>query len=142
MGWGGHSNYSGDGTQTLHYNFLAWAKCATEDEIMDQEWLKYRKTVIPKDKIPIFQKNIKKVIKKMPKSKYWNESNAIDWQMLLALFVDNKLPVPRVIFEKGLDATNYLMGEHSDDFENPGARRRCLRVFAEKAKKLQIIKKN
>ena len=134
MGWCGYSIYSGDGTQTRHYDFLVWAKCATVDEIMDGDWLKYGKTVIPKDKQPIFIKNIDKVIKKMPKSKYWTEDTALEWQMLLALFLDNKLTVPKIILEKGVDATNYLMEDHCEDFDVPGLRRSALKRFLKRTK--------
>lgn len=137
MGWFGHNIYDGDGTQTVHYNFLKWAKCGTEDQI--SEWLEYNKTIIPAEKIAIFQKNIDKVLKKMPKVKYWNEYAAIEWQMLLALFVDNKIPVPKLILEKGIDATYYLMQDDADEFDEPGKRRRCLKAFIKKAEDLKII---
>jgi hypothetical protein len=136
MGWCGHTNYSGDGTQTCHYDYLKWAKAGTEDEIFENEWLSLRKTKIPNDRIPIFIKNIDLVLKKMPKSKYWNEYSAIAWQMLLSLFLDNKIKeCPKTVVEKGIEASEYLLGEHSAEFNSPSARRKSIKAFINKAKK-------
>ena len=141
MGWCGYDIYDGDDTQTLHYDFLVLTKCAkNDDEIYTGEWLG-DKTIIPDEKIPVFQANIDEVIKKMPKSKFWTEDSALEWQMLLALFVDNKLSVPKLIFEKGVEATEYLMTDDIiDSYTDPKERRRCLRRFINKAKKLKTIK--
>jgi hypothetical protein len=135
MGWGGYTNYSGDGTQTQHYSYLEWAKVATENEIMDGDWLGYRKTKIPNDKIPIFIKNIDLVLKKMPSHKFWSEYDAIDWQMLLSLFLDNKIKeCPKIVIEKGIEASEYLLGEHSDGFDEPSKRRKHIKNFITNAK--------
>jgi hypothetical protein len=142
MGWFSYHVYGGDDTQTQHYNFLKWAKCGTEDEIMDNEWLGLRGTKIPKDRISIFEKNIDKVLKKMPKSKYWNDENAIEWQMLLSLFLDNKLKVPTIVKQKGIDATEYLCGKHAADFTNPKLRIRNLKRFIERVAKLETYEIN
>jgi hypothetical protein len=140
MGWCGDGLYDGDGTQALHYDFLQQAKCATEDEIFDNDWLG-KKTLIPEDRIPIFEKNIDLVLKKMPYKKFWNEDIALEWQMLLALFVDNKLKVPKIIRDKGIEATEFLCGPDASEFNNPSNRRRKLRSFIEKAKKLKVKRK-
>jgi len=129
MGWGGYGIYDGDGTQTCHYDFIVWSGCATEDEIYDGEWLKLNKTKIPVDRLSIFEKNIGKVIKKMPKVKFWNENKAIEWQMLLSLLLDNKIKPPAVVKKNGILATEFLMGEHASDFCSPAARRAILRRF-------------
>lgn len=138
MGWSGYGIYDGDGTQTDHINFLVWAKCARQDTILDDGWLGY-KTIIPKDKISIFEKNIGLILKKMPKMKRVNEFNAIQWHMLLALFVDNKLKVPQVVMDNGILATDYLCGDHAADFDNPQSRRKVLKYFIKKALKSEVI---
>ena len=137
MGWSGYSNYSGDGTQTCHYKFLTLSGAAkNDDEIYDGDWLTYKGTIIPKDRISLFKKGLPKVLKKMPKTKFWNEDNAIEWQMLLHLFMDNKIKVPTIVKKNGITAAEYLMEDHARDFDNPQARRYHLRKFIEKAKKL------
>jgi len=139
MGWSGYSIYSGDDTQTQHYDFLVKAKVVkNDDEIFDGEWLTCRGTIIPKHKIPLFIKNIGKIKLRVPK--FWDEDSAIEHQMLLALFVDNKLPVPRNIFDNGIIATEYLMGGHAADFDKPSLRRAALKRFIVRAKKLKIAK--
>lgn len=136
MGWYNYDIYGGDETQTRHYNFLKWAKVATEDQIFNEGWLMIRKTKIPNDKIPIFEKNLDKVIKNMPKCKFWDEDKAIEWQMLLALCLDNKIYPSGIIREKGKEATEYLMGEHASDFTKPSKRRAALRNFLKRLNKI------
>lgn len=131
MGWSGYTIYSGDGTQTRHYDFLKWAKVASEDEVFDNNWLQYNKTVVPKDKISILVKNIGLIVNKIPKFKFLNEDSAIEWQMLAALLLDNKIKVPKLIKQKAKEATEYLIQE-SGDFDKPYLRRKHLRKFLEK----------
>jgi hypothetical protein len=141
MGWIGYGIYDGDGTQTSHYNFLTLSKCAKDDdEILDNNWLTVNGTKIPKDRQPIFISNVDKILKKMPKSKFWNEDSAIEWQMLLALFLDNKIYPPKIVFDKGILATEYLIEHCSDDFDVPGFRKRALRNFIKKVK--NVFKNN
>lgn len=132
MGWWGYSIYDGDETQTLHYNFLEWAKVATEDEIFDGDWLECEKTVVPKDKIPILKKNLGLILKKMKSPKYWNEDAALSWQMLAALLLDNNIKLPKIVKDKAKDATIYLMGEHAVDFDSTVKRRNQLKKFLQK----------
>jgi len=100
MGWFGYGIYDGDDTQSRHYKFLVLSGCAkNDDEIYDGEWVGL-KTTIPKDKIPIFIKGIPKILKKMPKCKFWNEDRALEWQMLLSLFLDNNITPTKEIKEK------------------------------------------
>lgn len=147
MGWAGYGIYDGDGTMSCHYDFLNFAKVSSDDNEIGN-WMSLKGTILPKEKIPILQKNINLVLKKMPKIKLskteenWNtkdspgESNALEWQMLLALFVDNKVVPPKEVYDTGVKATLYLMGEHSDDFNKPGLRRKTLKNFVKKAEKL------
>ena len=134
MGWCGYCIYCGDETQTSHYSYVEWAKIGMDDNdlmgCMDQ------KTILPKNKWELFQKKIKKVLKKMPKVKFWDDDGAIEWQMLLALYVDNKTKPPAKIRKMGIEATEYLMGEHASEFNKPQNRRRVLRNFIKKAKAL------
>jgi hypothetical protein len=135
MGWCGYCIYCGDGTQTCHYNFIKWARIHLKtDDLM--ECMDEGGTILPKDKWKLFCKNIKNVLCKMPKAKYFNEYTAIEWQMLLALYVDNKTKPPAKIRKMGIEATEYLMGEHSSEFDKPQNRRRVLRNFIKKAKSL------
>lgn len=136
MGWIGHGLYDGDGTQSRHYDFIRWGKCATEEEIYDGDWLRFSKTVIPKTRKEILEKNIGLVIKKMPKVKFWNEDKAIEWQMLLALLLDNKITPPSIVKRNGILGTEYLMEEHASEFDSPGSRRRVLRNFIKRAKSI------
>lgn len=133
MGWFGYGIYSGDNTQTCHYDFLEWLGFK-EKEI--ESWLG-NKTKIPKKHIETLKNGLAKIIKKMPKRKYFTEdSDAIEWQMLLALLLDNKIKPNKIIYEKGISATNYLMGKHADDFDAPPIRRAALRRFIKRAEKL------
>ena len=135
MGWAGYGIYDGDGTQTCHYTFIKWSKCATESDVFDEEWLTYRKTKIPKNKIANFKRNIKNVVVKMPKiKKFWDEYKAIEWQMLLALLLDNEIKPPSIIKRNGILASEFLMGEHASEFDKPAIRRRVLRNFIKRAK--------
>jgi hypothetical protein len=131
MGWFGHGIYDGDDTQTQHYTMISVTGCATEDEIYAGDWIGW-KTKIPSSKIQSFIDGIPKILKKMPACKFFNVDKALKWQMLLALFVDNKISPPDIIKRNGLLATEYLMGEDADDFTSPSGRRRVLRRFIKK----------
>jgi hypothetical protein len=132
MGWYGYGIYDGDGTQTLHYDFIKWSKCCVDDDIIC-DWLTDTGTKIPFDKLKSFKKGIPLVLKRMPKiKKYWLDDDAIVWQMLLSLFIDNKIPIPKIIKENGKSATKFLMGEHAEDFTNVSARRKRLNSFLKK----------
>jgi hypothetical protein len=136
MGWYGYCIYCGDDTQTRHYDFFKWGKIASDYEITENDWLTNKGTIIPKIYIDKFIKNIPLILKKMPKVKFWNEDNAIEWQMLLALFIDNNIKPPKEILSNGITATEYLMEEHAADFNNPSLRRKHLKNFIKKAKNL------
>lgn len=135
MGWFSNGIYGGDETQTCHLNFIKWAKLGVhEDEYY--EWMKINKTVIPKEYRKLFLKNIDLVLKKIKTPKYWTEISAIDWQMLLALFVDNDIKPPRVVYKNGIIGTVYLMEEHASEFDVPSQRRRVLKNFIKKTNRL------
>lgn len=154
MGWTGYGLYEGDGTQTCHYSFMEWAGWKDEDSVReaisidDDKFFKIAngeikrviyKTKLTNDMKTVLTKNIDKVLKKMPKLTkfgFKNESNAIDWQMLLALFVDNKLLPPKSVIDNGILATEYLLGSHADLFDRPAKRRAVLRNFIKKINKL------
>lgn len=137
MGWFAYDIYGGDDTQTRHYDFLKWSDTAKENQIMEEDWLMIRKTKIPKQYIDKFVTGVPKILKKIkPRTpKHWNDDSAIEWQMLLALFLDNDIKPPLEILNNGISATEYLMGEHAADFDNTSLRRRNLRNFIKKAKK-------
>ena len=84
-----------------------------DDEVF--EWMSSRKTNIPQDRRHLLRKNYKLLLNKMPKN-INDEDNALEWQMLLALFVDNKVKPPKIILEQGIKATKWLMGEHASEF--------------------------
>ena len=149
MGWFGYGIYDGDGTQTCHYDFFDWAKM--KPDIKDGhrrsdyfgEFLTIKGTILPKDDWDVFVKNINLVLKKMPKCNYKSqyidmECSAIEWQMLLSLFIDNKTKAPEIVYKNGIEATNFLMGEHASNFNKPSSRRRVLKNFAIKAEKNQF----
>lgn len=136
MGWGGYGLYDGDGTQTCHYDFLIKSGAAkNDDEIYDNDWLQYKRTVIPKDRINIFKNGMNKILKKKKTPMWWDEDKAIESQMLLSLYIDNKIKPPKIVKKLGIEATKYLMGNHASDFDNPSARRAVLRRFIEKVNK-------
>lgn len=131
MGWLGYSIYGGDDTQTQHLGFLRKAGLKlSDDEEMDL--LGINKTKIPKELLGKFKKNIPLLIKKMPNAIHWNEDKALEWQMLAALLLDNKIPLPKKLKKKAIEATEYLMNDHADDFIEPVKRRQVLRKFLEK----------
>jgi hypothetical protein len=142
MGWSGYGLYDGDCTQSCHFNFIEWAEISDDyDEIF--EWVS-NKTVLPEDKKKILEKNAAKIWAKMPKvDKYFctkrdsaPEIDALQYQMLLSLFVDNNIKPPKYIYDKGIEATEFLSGEHASEFDYPGRRRSVLKRFAAKATKL------
>lgn len=134
MGWFGYGIYDGDETITRHIDFLKWAKvCESEDDALDH--LGGRATILTEAEIKVLKKNIKLILNKMPKQiKY--EDDAIEWQMLLALFVDNGIKPSKVIFDRGIEATNFLMGQHAEDFDEPVRRKKNLRNFIARAKRI------
>ena len=140
MGWIGHNIYDGDDTQTIHYNYLKWSKVSSSDDEIS-EWLRVRGTKIPKDKLHLLKQNQKLLLKKVKVPKYWTEWAALDWQMLLSLFIDNNIKPCKEIYQRGIEATYYLMGEHASDFDNPYYRRLCLKRFMNKARKVYTEQK-
>jgi len=135
MGWFGHGIYDGDETQTRHYDFIKWAKIEKDEDIL-YEWIGMRKTKIPKHKLYLLSKNYELIIKKIGKiPKYWNEDNAIEWQMLLSLFIDNCVKAPKIIYDAGILASEYLLSDYAEEYDYPSRRRRALRNFIEKANK-------
>lgn len=135
MGWFGYGKYDSDDTQTQHITFCEWAELPEEaDEICDN-WLKRNKTKIPQEYLILFKKNISKVLSKMNNNKFWDEDKAIEWQMLACLFLDNNIKIPKIIKDNGILATEFLLGEHSSDFGEPGRRRAALRRLLKQIKK-------
>jgi hypothetical protein len=133
MGWFGYGLYDGDDTQTCHIGFIKTAiPSLSEDDIF--EFLKSRRTLIPDSLVLRFRKGIPFILKKIkaPNLARWNEDKAIDWQMLLALFVDNDIQVPHKVLVYGMLACHYLMGDHAADFNEPSRRRAALRRFMKK----------
>ena len=141
MGWFGYGIYDGDGTQTCHLDFCKWAKLYQKDD--DLTWqdkhLKIKGTILNPEERQQLLENYLLVIKRMPKiKKYWNEYDAVTWQMLLALFLDNKLKAPKEIFNNGISATEYLSSTGIiQSYCNPQARKRVLNNFIKKALKNQ-----
>ena len=139
MGWCGYGLYDGDETQTCHYDFMKWAGWkGDEDDLGD--CLQYRKTKLTDDMKVLLANNIDKVLKKMPKLNkfgFQGEEDAIEWQMLLSLFSDNKLVPPKVVFDNGILATEYLL-QHDCTliFNNPAKRKAVLRGFIKRVKKM------
>lgn len=138
MGWFGYNIYGGDGTQTCHYAFLKRAKIGKNDDERG-ELMSTGKTILNPEMQKLLRKNISLVLNKMPKvprSKFvmFDEDSAIEWQMLLALFVDNKMTPTKEIFINGINASEYLMEDHAKEFNSPYRRRKCLKRFMDKAK--------
>jgi hypothetical protein len=145
MGWFGYGIYDGDETQTLHYLFMKWAGWKDEDAL--KECLMKNKTKLTSEMKDILVKNIEKVLNKMPKfdektilidSEHKCEYKAKDWHMLLALYLDNKLDVPKVIWEKGILGATYLK-KQAVEFDDPQKRRAVLNSFIRKSKKAVVV---
>jgi hypothetical protein len=148
MGWFGYGIYDGDDTQSLHYDWLVKIGVYKNiDDAIDGDII-LRKTKIPKDKIHLLIKNWRKIANSLSKkieTGKWDthghdEGRALEWQMLLALFNDNNLKAPKLVFKMGIEGTKFLMGEHSSDFDKPSSRRAALKRFIEKSYKLQGIR--
>lgn len=145
MGWSGYNLYSGDGTQTCHIDFLINAGVFKNyddyfeyEEENDIAVLLLNRTKLTKEQQKVLSKNVKKVLKKMPKlyrGEFRDEDDAVEWQMLLSLFVDNHMKAPKEIYEMGVRATNYLMCLHASEFDDPSRRRQKLRAFIKRAEK-------
>jgi hypothetical protein len=132
MGWFGHGIYDGDETQTQHLDFIKWAKIEKQDAA--HNFLKVRRTVLPKEKIYLLNKNSGLILKRMKKLK--DVDSAISWQMLLSLYIDNKIIPNKKIIKQGILATKYLMGQHASEYDNPHLRRRNLRNFIKRVDKV------
>lgn len=146
MGWSGSGIYDGDETQTQHILFMEWLGFK-QDKLEDI--LGVNKTKLTEQMIVKLVKHHKKIAKKMqkihPKFKFRTEDDAFTWQMLLALFIDNKLfsytgpdnnPFTLFsldVFENGITATEYLKEQFADDYDNPSERKRKLNAFIRKA---------
>ena len=137
MGWFGYNTYGGDGTQSCHYNYLVWSKVfKNDDAVMDSGVLDSLKTKLNKQQKVIFSKNWKKVFSKIDRKKIKYDDDAIQIQMLAAIFIDNELSIPKKLYKKLEIAIDYLLGQHSDEFDKPFARRNSLKKFLKQAKKL------
>ena len=136
MGWCGYGLYDGDETQTCHYDFMKWAGWKGDVE----DCLQLKKTKLTDDMKVLLANNIDKVLKKMPKLNkfgFQGEEDAIEWQMLLSLFSDNKLVPPKVVFDNGILATEYLLQHDCTlTFNNPAKRKAVLRGFIKRVKKM------
>lgn len=133
MGWFGYGLYDGDCTQTCHIDFIKWAiPHLREDDAYD--CLNSRRTILPEKYIKRFKKGIPHILGKIktPNLARWNEDLAIEWQMLLALFVDNNLKIPHKVLVYGILACHYLLGEHAKDFNEPSKRRASIKRFMKK----------
>jgi hypothetical protein len=148
MGWFGYGIYDGDDTQSLHYTWLVKiGVCRDLDDAIDSGIVGCT-TKIPKNKIYLLIKNWRKIASSLSKkieTGEWDkhghdEGRALEWQMLLALFNDNNLKAPKLVFKMGIEGTKFLMGEHSSDFDRPSSRRATLKRFIEKSYKLQGIR--
>ena len=144
MGWSGYGLYDGDGTQTCHIMFMERAgyKEKHDDEFFDI--LNPDGTVLTAEMKKILRQNINKVLVKMPKlsksvatnNQYFKEEDdAIEWQMLLSLYLDNNMKPPKIVRDLGIYATESLIDKWSDNFNNPGARKRVLKNFIKRASK-------
>ena len=135
MGWYGYGNYDGDVTQTQHIDFLKWAKVVkTDDQAMD--CFSEKRTILSKEQKLILKKNVNLILKRLPKI-VGDEDWALQWQMLVALLVDNGIKPNRIIKIKFKEACNILLGEHSDTFENPSQRRKAIRNLMSRVKNVR-----
>lgn len=135
MGWSGYGLYDGDETQSCHINFIKWAIPSLNEEDIFDCFIGTRKTKLPKILTLSFKKGIVNILKKIrtPKNHFkWDEENAIEWQMLLSLFVDNNLKVPHIVLVNGMLASNYLLGEHASEFDEPTKRKATIKRFMKK----------
>lgn len=142
MGWFGHGIYDGDETQTCHYDFIKKLGIEKDNNVI-YDMLQIKKTIIPENKRYLLRKNYKKVFDKLSKYKFVPgrsgcivEDKAIEIQMFGALFIDNGVKMPAQVKKKVVEATKFLLGDHASEFDVPGTRRRILRNFIEKVKKL------
>ncbi len=153
MGWFGYGIYDGDGTSTCFYDFNKFGKLKINEDLISEEILTSSgKIKLSNDYQKKFLENINLIISNMPKLKkdkykdylnqedFRDEDDAIEWQMLLAVFVDNNMKVPKIVLENGVKGTQYLMGQHAEDFDSPYKRRKKLKTFIEKSKKLKVLK--
>lgn len=145
MGWWGFGIYDGDETQSCHEEFLKRAgyKERNRGEI-SEFFFKKNKTNLNKEAKILLIKNFQKVLDKMPKiiqseitkNVYFkDESDAIEWQMLLALCLDNKIKPPKLVKDNAILATEYLLYYHADSFTDPSGRKTNLKRFLSKAVK-------
>lgn len=81
-----------------------------------------------------------KVIKRLSKIKNPCETDLLEWQMIGAFFVENKLPITKDIKNSVLNATSWLKHEHASSFIHPHIRRKVLSNFETKLLKLKTSK--
>lgn len=138
MGWWGHGIYDGDDTQTCHYDFLKWAKIGKNEDDR-YSYLAEKGTFLPAAEREKFIQFLPIVIEKLDKKikrKNWDEDDALEWQMLVALLVDNSIPIPQYVFAKFEKAHDILTGSHAQDFNSPRKRLNVLNNLMEKATEL------
>lgn len=147
MGWHGYGIYSGDETQTLHIDFMKRLGFSYEDI---EPCLKVGKTSLTEEMIEKICTDGHLIIDKMPKLVtpniyFTSDEAALEWQMLLALFIDNDIfsydcddvfeRVCHEVFKVGILATTYLSYQHASEFDYPKKRRAVLKRFSQKATK-------
>jgi hypothetical protein len=136
MGWTSFGIYGGDNTQSQHYEFIKNA-CIFKDDDQIFDCFKQNRTVVPRDKRHLLIVNYNKIVKKI-KSNIKDEYDALSWQMLAALFLDNQVRLPVSLKKKAIEATNYLIENSCDEFISPSRRRENLRKFLRKVCSSQI----
>jgi hypothetical protein len=125
----------GDDTQTRHYDYIRWSKIERNMDLIC-DWLTLSGTILPPSKRSLLKKNYKLILAKLKKPKFWDEESAIEWQMLLSLFMDNEVKPPKIIFATGIEATQYLKEKCADDYNSPAARKKALNKFIKSAHSL------
>lgn len=135
MGWFGYGIYDGDETQTAHIDFIKKLKIEKDTDII-HDMLTIKGTIIPDNKKVLLKKNYKKVFDKLSKYKFIpgrlhciDEYKAIEIQMFGALFLDNNVKMPFIVKKKVIEAVEFLLGYHADDFDNPRKRKNVLKNF-------------
>jgi len=127
MGWFAYGIYDGDDTFTFQLCFLEDAGITDDRQDELAEMSKIKLTDAEKK---LVKKALPKIIKKIESSnKFGDDCWMVDWQMLGDLCMNNKIKMLKKDVTSVAIAWKFLMGEHADDFDEPGKRKVQLRQW-------------
>ncbi len=138
MGWFGNGKYDGDGTASVQMTMIeevGYAKnipLKNSKKTIDEAYAWYvgKETLADEVVIKVFKSwdKLEKILMKNSDT----EEKSICYMMAADFFMNHNAIFPQGLKDKALKALDYLIDVHSEDFNNPAARKKVLRNFKEK----------